>query len=104
MAVSVFTVTMTSNQTEPTTGVDLGLDGWDHMTMLIPSSPSGSGGLLVSDELEGTYYLHSTSVNSAVIANGAAVTFTGGVRFVKPYNTSGVSVVDSVFKIICGRS
>lgn len=104
MAVVVYTVTMTSGQTQPTSGVNLGKDGFDHIVMLFPSMASGSIGMTVSATEDGTYYRHTTTADSALAANGAAVRFHGGGQFIKPHNTSGATDAINVIKIICSRS
>ena len=116
MALSVFTVSATSGVTQPASGVDLGLDGWDRISIIYPSAPSGNLGMLVSDSLTGTYYRYAPvaaasapvlvigSVDSSLAANGVCAQYPGGYRFIKPYNTSGTTNATNTFKIICSRT
>ena len=114
MAVSVFTVSLTSGQLAPTSGVDLGTQGWKQMTLIIPSIACGMIGMAVSETEAGTYrpmidIMGATTspvaqimqVASALVVDGAAAVFPGGARFVKVTSSSGVTNTTSNFKIIC---
>ena len=114
MAISVFTVTMTSGQLVPTSGVNLGQRGWKQIALHIPSSLSGSVGMVVSNSETGSYYplldpvgavtspvASSMQVDSGFVTGGAVAMFPGGFQFIKPKNSSGVTDYVKTFKIIC---
>lgn len=114
MAISVFTASLTSGQTQPTDGMDLGAFGWNKIVMVIPSCPSGDVGMTVCDTLAGDYVPLSDTpsaytspianylrIDSTVVSGGVAALFPGGFQYVKPHNTSGVTNTPTTYKLIC---
>lgn len=109
--VSVFTVSMASAATS-TTGLDL-QQGWDQLSLVIPSLVSGGDIYLrSSDAIDGTYrrIFHDSNTNSSVVGahffgsvvcNCIVPLHNVKVRYIKVELSTAMADTPATFQFIC---
>jgi len=108
--ICVFAQTLTSGQTLPATGIDLG-SGWDKMYLQIPAMASGSVQAYFAADSVATYFPATfrntaTHIVQSVFMINSALTSTifeipPAGRYFKVRNTSVCTDVHTTYKIIC---